>query len=54
MKNNEIPKIQQVEATLTESKVFFSSSLLLSSIFFFLSKEIQGNFLKVVHVLDER
>jgi hypothetical protein len=27
MKNNEIPKIQQVEAALTESKVFFSLSL---------------------------
>jgi hypothetical protein len=39
MKNNEIPKIQQVEAALTESKVFFSLSLSLS----FLCKEIQGN-----------
>ena len=56
MKNNEIPQIQQVEATLTESKVFSpsSSSLLLTPQYFFLSKEIQGDFLKVVHVLDER
>jgi hypothetical protein len=41
MKNNEISKIQQVEATLTESKVF---SFSLSLRFSFLCKEIQGNF----------
>ena len=50
MKNNKIPEIQQVEATLTESEVFslsFSFSLLA-----YVKNSRQHT--KVAHVLDAR